>query len=121
MNEIEELLSPLIQGLTKQIDFEEKVEAKLREEATKPDEIWYISFAEPKGWLGAIVTKAPGFVTAIQRTHDAGINPGGEALGHVLHPDNLPKLSEGDYDKLLNLEEAKKIFGEMENSRGEVV
>ena len=58
----------------------------LREEATQPEAWWWLSFCDPdkpegSQFLGGIFTKAAGFVSAVQKTHDLGINPGGECKG----------------------------------------
>ncbi len=52
----------------------------------------WLSFADsalPKGtqFLGAVLVKAPDFITAVMQTHALGLNPGGEVQG--IEGDNL--------------------------------
>lgn len=47
--------------------------------APAPDGVlWWCSFADADGFRGVAVVAAPGAVHAIRRTHELGINPGGE-------------------------------------------
>src|ERR1039458_5573411 len=40
----------------------------------------YLSFADDVGFLGAVIVRSHGFLTAVQRATDLGINPGGEVM-----------------------------------------
>lgn len=60
----------------------------LKEEASQPESWWWLSFAGDEGFIGAILTKANGFISAVQKTHTLGINPGGEVKGAQL-PDEI--------------------------------
>lgn len=40
----------------------------------------YLSFADDSGFLGGVIVRSYGFLTAIQRATDLGINPGGEVM-----------------------------------------
>jgi hypothetical protein len=64
--------------------FKARREKLLAEEATEPESWWWLSFAGEKGFLGAVLTRAHGFISAVQKTHDLGINPGGECRGAQL-------------------------------------
>ena len=64
----------------------------LSEESIEPEAWWWLSFCDtekPEGtqFLGGIFTKARGFISAVQKTHDLGINPGGECKGMGPIPD----------------------------------
>lgn len=59
--------------------------------------MWWLSFADgtkPKGFqfLGVVIVEAYGFTDAIQKSHDLGINPGGEVQGSRVDPmpDDFP-------------------------------
>ncbi|MGH9060338.1 MAG: hypothetical protein ACRDZY_12610 [Acidimicrobiales bacterium] len=76
-------------GLVKLEKIGARAEALRAEEARGAPLWWYLSFAEesaPKGrgFLGAIVLRAPGFITAVDQANLLGINPGGEVLGTPL-------------------------------------
>lgn len=47
----------------------------------------YLSFAS-ETFLGAVIVKAFGMTTAIRRSHELGINPGG-SVQHTPFPDDL--------------------------------
>lgn len=82
--------------------------AMLEEERNNPEQLFYISFAEPNRFLGAVITKAPGFLSAVMKTHELGINPGGEAFGGVIDLKVDPKF----LDKLLkNRKECEEAVG----------
>lgn len=95
---------PLIPG---SLEWRKRATALMAEEATRPEEWWYISFAEPGKFLGGVFVKAPGFITALNKTRILGINPGGEAKGSILEdPGPFP------VDKLLSREEMEKLSRE---------
>jgi hypothetical protein len=55
----------------------------LAEESGAPASWWYLSFVDPERpegtrWLGALIVKASGFLSAIEGTHLMNLNPGGE-------------------------------------------
>lgn len=60
--------------------------ARIRaEEATEPEQWWYLSFVDgsrPEGqqFLGAAIVRARGMTGAIQEAHRRGCNPGGEVM-----------------------------------------
>lgn len=69
--------------------------------------VYYLSFADVE-FLGAVWTRAIGPMSAIRRTHELGINPGGQVMVVKLAPgEDLPPSR--FFDKLLSraqLEEA---------------
>jgi hypothetical protein len=51
----------------------------INQERKNPPGWWYLSFAShDSGFLGCVIVQAQGMVTAIDRSHRLGINPGGE-------------------------------------------
>ena len=88
----------------------------LREESTEPTSWWWLSFADKSGFLGAVLIKASGFVTAHTYTHLLGINPGGECVGYqvsddVIYHQEAPFKPEDHCDKLLSKEYIDKYLG----------
>lgn len=67
-------------------------------EMSKPENkgIYYLSFADEERFLGGVFTEAYGIVTAIENTHELGINPGGEVMcigpGPAPRPEYLNRL-----------------------------
>ncbi len=61
--------------------------AMIDRERKNPPGWWYLSFAEPGNWLGAIIVQGQGFATALDRANRLGINPGGEVQGFPLSED----------------------------------
>jgi hypothetical protein len=58
----------------------------LADESAAPAAWWYFSFCDPgrprgKQFVGALVVKASGYISAIEGTHLLGLNPGGEVSG----------------------------------------
>ena len=85
----------------------------LREEATQPEAWWWLSFADDDGFRGAVLTRARGFTSAVQKTHDLGINPGGECRGWDL-PDDVIAEHPGPTryaDRLLSKQDIDEKFG----------
>ena len=79
-------------------------------ESQEPERWLYVSFADEDGFRGAVVVRARGIVTALARCHLLGINPGGEALGVEVPPDELPAP---EYrERLIKPKEMEKVFGE---------
>jgi hypothetical protein len=60
----------------------------------------YLSFADQSLFLGACVVESPDFIGAVLRTHELGINPGGQVLGFAL-PEDLRANDPGAYDWLM--------------------
>ncbi len=82
----------------------------LAEEAKQPMTWWYLSFKDETGWKGGIITRARGFISAIQHTHDLHINPGGEVLGTDVGP-KIPAAAIKHADRLLSKEDLERDFG----------
>lgn len=43
-------------------------------------DLWYLSFADPSGWLGGCIVEATDEMSAVQEAHRRKINPGGDVL-----------------------------------------
>lgn len=80
---------------------------KLQEEIKRNEEIClWLSFCDVKGkLLGVIITKTLGISHAIIRTHELGINPGGQIKACEI---DQTFVNEGDFDRLLSKVETIK-------------
>ena len=67
--------------------------------------LYYLSFADQTGFLGAVVLEAFGFTDAISQAIKKGINPGGECLGEPW-PEDVAKPAPEKRNRLLTKEEA---------------
>lgn len=81
------------------------------EAATGVEDIWWLSFCDPgkpKGsqFLGIVVTRALGFVSALEKARELGVNPGGECRGYVT---DMKGLTEAHFDRLLSKAELDAI------------
>ena len=76
---------------------------KIADELLHPENIgiYYLSFAEEDGFLGGAFVYASGPVSAVERTHELGINPGGEVA--IWGP--VPPPVDEALDRLLTKEE----------------
>lgn len=65
-----------------------RMNAKVAEEqASGKVEPWFLYFTDPEmpagqRFLGACIVEAPGFLSAIDRAHQLGINPGGAVVAY---------------------------------------
>jgi hypothetical protein len=59
-------------------------------ESQQPLAWWYLSFAEPRKWKGAVIVQARGIMGAVAEANRLGINPGGEVKGARLSPEHTP-------------------------------
>jgi hypothetical protein len=84
-----------------------------RELTEQPERWWWLSFANEKGFLGAVVVRAHGFVTAIELARLMGINPGGECQGaEIPEPEKAgPPYPEQFANRLLSREEIEAKLG----------
>ena len=91
-------------------EWHERKRQLLAAEKSQPADWWYLSFADEGGFLGACVLRAPGMATAIQRSHQLGINPGGQVAGFDLGPELPPAVAGiGITDRLLSKAELEAI------------
>lgn len=92
-------------------EFAARLTHLLDQEEGNEEEWHWLSFADPKlpqgtQFLGVAIVKAKGFMHAVTRAHDLGVNPGGEVAGYPCPPDWEPP--EGIVDRLLSTEELEK-------------
>ena len=86
------------------------------------DPIWWLSFAEGK-FLGVFITRAKDFDTALRKTFNLGVNPGGQVMAYQC--DNTDKIPPDAMDRLLSKEdlddypwfEAKRVGDMAEEDR----
>jgi hypothetical protein len=92
-------------------EFERRKQRILETEAKQPYAWWWLSFVDgtkPKDarFRGVIIVRAQGVLSAILRTHELAINPGGEAIAcvfnNLLHDDAIAPyadrlLQKGDW------------------------
>lgn len=83
----------------------------LQEEATQPEQWWWLSFADHDGFRGGVLTKARGFISAIQKATELEINPGGAVRGM---PCNPPPEHLQYADQLLSYQDVKEKLGPVE-------
>lgn len=95
---------------------EERAQAlvdKCLEEMLNPDPAWYwLSFIDPdrpqgRRFLGVAVVRAEGPLSATNKAHDLGINPGGE-VAIIRLPDDYKVIPEYVH-RLLRVEEATQM------------
>jgi len=80
----------------------------LTDELNQPLRWFYLSFAVDDRFYGAAIVEAPGEAHAIQRTHQLGINPGGEVAIFAV-PDGAP-LPEAAKNRLLSKSDIETIW-----------
>jgi hypothetical protein len=67
-----------------------------------PSGIWYLSFADGRGFLGGLFVRADDLSEALTRSHLLGLNPGGEVEGYHLPPEAVAELPSPWIEKLLS-------------------
>jgi len=67
----------------------------------------YLSFADDTGFLGGAIVRSHGFLTAIQRVTDMGINPGGEVMCTPIQRKDLWRVPRDLRNRLLSEDEVK--------------
>ncbi len=84
------------------------IEHERRTGTLEPRLLYFTDPDAPAGqrFLGACIVMAPGFITAIQRAHQLGINPGGAVL-HYDAPDHDPAIR----DRLITRDEEMAALG----------
>jgi hypothetical protein len=74
----------------------------------------YLSFADDTGFLGGVIVRSYGFLTAIQRATDLGINPGGEVMSTPIPRKDLWRVPADLRNRLLSGDE---VQGRLEGRR----
>ena len=84
------------------------IEHERRTGTLEPRLLYFTDPDAPVGqrFLGACIVMAPGFITAIQRAHQLGINPGGAVL-HYDAPEHDPTMR----DRLIISDEEMAALG----------
>lgn len=86
-------------------EWRERMAAILAEEAKQPVQWWYLSFGDETGFLGGCVVRAQGGQSAIRRSHQLGINPGGSVMIVRVGDDKGPLPA----DRLLSAADLEKF------------
>ena len=68
----------------------------------------YLSFADDTGFLGAVIVRSHGFLTAVQRATDLGINPGGEVMCQPIPRRDLCRVPADLRNRLLTEAEVRE-------------
>jgi hypothetical protein len=71
----------------------------------------YLSFADDEGFLGGVIVRSYGFLTAIQRATDLGINPGGEVISTPIPRKDLWRVPTDLRNRLLSEDEVQNKLG----------
>lgn len=74
---------------------------------------YYMSFADDDGWRGAVIVAADTFSLAVAKTHQLGINPGGE----IAAVDCSPAPAAEWYDRLLDRAQLRELGRSMGDTR----
>ncbi len=90
------------------MNLEKKWQSGLDEEFLRgTSDLWYLSFAEEDKFLGGCFVDALGFFSAVEKTHDLGINPGGAVQAHPVI--NTSRVAPEHKNKLLSLKDMERL------------
>jgi hypothetical protein len=70
-------------------------------------ETFWLSFADETGFLGVAIVDSDDFLTAVDKCHELGINPGGEVL---CSGDPPASVTDKDKNRLLSRAEADDLL-----------
>ena len=70
--------------------------------------LWWLSYADEKGFRGVVITRAGGFLLATAQANLLGVSPGGQVQGFELPPEAEEEIKITDLDRLLSEEELKE-------------
>src|SRR5579863_3568884 len=87
--------------------FEANVRKVIRREQREPERWWFVQFSDGMDFLGAVFVRSHGIVTAAQKCHQLGINPGGRALASPLMDGHEPSID--CVDRLLSQSELESM------------
>ena len=82
---------------------------ELGKELKNPLVWWYLSFSEPKKFLGVVVLEAHGIVHASMKANAMKINPGGQMIGAVIPPE-VPLPLAADRNRILSRADVLRIW-----------
>ena len=93
----------------------EKRDELIAQEASEPEQWWWLSFADPKlpkgtQFLGVALIRASGFVTATFYANMLNLNPGGEIQGMGIPPEIV--VPEEYQERLLTRAEVETLDAE---------
>lgn len=76
-----------------------------------PTGAWWLSFADPdlpegEQFLGVAIVEQRWFISAVEKAHELGINPGGQIQGVPVDLDTVP---DEDIETLLGEERARHL------------
>ena len=74
--------------------------------------LWYISFATDDEFLGSAIVLGTDLESAAAAAHEQGCNPGGQALGAPLPPEESVKVPSGSIGRLLTKEDVDAIWSD---------
>lgn len=77
--------------------------------------MWWLSYANDEGFLGAVVVRASHFLEACQASGIMGLSPGGQVKGLEIPAEFRSKVADRWIERLLTEEECKEFDQEMEN------
>ena len=86
----------------------ERAKDLLLKESSEPLRWFYISYADEEGFRGAVIVEAHGWLSAVKRSRELGISPGGQALGREIPEEALIKLPEDMKNRLLTRAEIEE-------------
>ena len=81
----------------------------LDKEATQPEHLMWLSFADDDRFLGGVYVVARGLMHAIERTIQLGVNPGGQVAAWDVPEENAARVKPEWRDRLLNKAEVTKL------------
>jgi hypothetical protein len=70
--------------------------------------LWWLSFADWRGPLGATIVRAHSFPEAVRVAHLLGVNPGGQVCGAEV-PADLATMFEGYTERALSREDLERL------------
>lgn len=93
------------------LEFLFNVALRALSEENEPERWWYLSFASDAGFIGGMVVRANGVITARLRVAELGLNPGGEMLAMPV-VDGVPLPDAHFHNRLLTKAEVCMAFAE---------
>ena len=91
---------------------------RAEEMATGKLEWWYLSFAEPGKFKGAVYVRAFGLIDATHQAHLRKINPCGQVLGAVVPAEHVPPPSYRN--RLLSVDDLREVMGDDMTTLGDL-
>ena len=89
--------------------FAQRKKELLAQEASQPERLMWLSFATETQFLGGVYVVAQGFIHAIDKTYQLGINPGGQVRAHDVPDENAARVRAEWRNRLLSKAEVTKM------------